>query len=77
MQVLSLKTRVSSDGHLHLDIPTGLAPGEVELVLVVNNAPSATSLRKLSGLIGAAKGSFVTPAEADAFLSSERDSWGS
>ena len=77
MQVLSLKTRVSSDGHLHLDIPTSLAPGDVELVLVVNNAPSASPPRRLSGLIGSAKGGFATPAEADAFLSSERDSWGS
>jgi hypothetical protein len=77
MQVLSLKTRVSSDGHLHLDIPTSLAPGDVELVLVVNNAPSAVPSQRLSGLIGAAKGSFATPAEADAFLSRERDSWGS
>jgi len=77
MQVLSLKSRVTSDGYLHLDVPTGLAPGEVELVLVVNNAPSAAPLRRLSGLIGAAKGGFVTPSDADAFLSGERDSWGS
>jgi len=64
MQVLSLKTHVSSDGHLHLDVPTGLAPGEVELVVVVNNAPSATPPRRLSGLIGAAKGGFATPSDA-------------
>ena len=77
MQVLSLKTRVSSDGHLHLDVPTGLAPGEVELVLVVNNVARAATPRKLSRLIGAAKGGFATRREADDFLSRERDAWGS
>ena len=77
MQVLSLKTQVASDGHLHLDVPTSLAPGEVELVLVVNNVAKAVSPRRLSGLIGVAKGGFASPGEADAFLSRERDAWGS
>ena len=77
MQVLSLKTQVSSNGHLYLDVPTSLAPGEVELVLVVNNNLKAASPRRLSGLIGVAKGDFASPGEADAFLSRERDTWGS
>ena len=77
MQVPSQKTRVSSDGDRHLDVHTCLAPGDLELALVVNNAPSATTPRRLSGLIGAANGGFATPVEADAFLSNERDSWGS
>lgn len=74
MQVLSLKSQVASDGHLHLDIPTNLAPGEVELVLVVNNV-TAASPRKLSSLIGSGQGGFATATEADAFLSRERDAW--
>ena len=77
MQVLSLKTRVSSDGFLHLDVPTSLAPGEVELVLVVNNVARTATSHRLSGLIGAANGGFATPSEADYFLSRERDAWGS
>ena len=77
MQVPSLKTRVSSDGNRHLDVHTCLATAELELVLVVNIVPSATTPRRLSGLIGAANGGFATPVEADAFLSNERDSWGS
>ena len=77
MQVLSLKTQVSSNGHLYLDVPTSLAPGEVELVLVVNNIVKAASPLRLSGLIGVAKGGFASPGEADAFLSRERDTWGS
>lgn len=74
MQVLSLKSQVASDGHLHLDIPTNLAPGEVELVLVVNNVAAAP--RNLSSLIGSGKGGFASAAEADVFLSRERDAWG-
>lgn len=77
MQVLSLKTHISSDGHLHLDVPTNLTPGEVELVLVVNNVVKAASPCRFSGLIGIAKGGFASPGEADTFLNRERDSWDS
>ena len=36
MEVLQLTTTVDADGHLLLDIPTQLAPGQVSIVLVVN-----------------------------------------
>ena len=36
MEVLQLTTIVDSSGHLHLDIPTQLDPGEVSIVLVIN-----------------------------------------
>ena len=36
MEVLQLTTIVDSSGHLHLDIPTQLDPGEVNIVLVIN-----------------------------------------
>jgi len=36
MQVLTLTGKIDSDGHLHLDIPTQLPAGDVELVLVIN-----------------------------------------
>ena len=46
MQVLTIKTRVGSDGHLHLDIPTKMPPGEVELVLVVNNTTTPAEIQR-------------------------------
>jgi hypothetical protein len=75
MQVMTLKTNIRHDGHLSLDIPTTLSPGEVELVLVVNNLPKE-SPQRLSSIIGTAKGCYASPAEADAFINRERDSWG-
>lgn len=75
MQVLTLKSTVSVDRRLHLDIPVNVEPGEVDLVLVVNDASEKPS-GGLAGIIGAAKGSFTTPREADEFLSGERNSWG-
>lgn len=36
MQVLTLTGTIDSDGHLHLDVPTQLPAGKVELVLVIN-----------------------------------------
>jgi hypothetical protein len=36
MEVLQLTTTVDAEGNLHLDIPTKLAPGEVNIVLVLN-----------------------------------------
>jgi hypothetical protein len=39
MQVLKVKGEVGSDGSLHLDIPTQLSPGPVELVVVLGSGP--------------------------------------
>lgn len=75
MQVLRLKSRVSTDRRLHLDIPVNVEPGDVELVLVVNNF-GETKTGDLAGIIGSAKGSFSTPREADEFLARERNAWG-
>ena len=36
MEVLQLTTTISESGHLCLDIPTQLAPGQVNIVLVLN-----------------------------------------
>ncbi|MDY6785546.1 MAG: hypothetical protein SW833_23850 [Cyanobacteriota bacterium] len=36
MEVLQLTTTVNDAGHLLLDIPTQLSPGEVNIVLVLN-----------------------------------------
>ncbi|WP_448571667.1 hypothetical protein [Trichothermofontia sp.] len=41
MEVLQLTTTVDESGHLRLDIPTALAPGQVNIVLVVNPVAAA------------------------------------
>jgi len=52
MNALTLKSRIDNDGHLRVDIPIGLPPGPVDLVLVVQ--PHATKethdIRELRGL---------------------------
>jgi hypothetical protein len=41
MEVLQLTTTIDDSGHLRFDIPTGLAPGPVNIVLVVNPVVAA------------------------------------
>lgn len=36
IEVLKLSSRIDSDGHLRLDLPTTFPEGKVELVLVIN-----------------------------------------
>ncbi len=36
MEIFQLKTTIDAWGHLHLDIPTELAPGQVNIVVVLN-----------------------------------------
>lgn len=36
MKVLKLETVIDSSGNLHLDIPTELSPGTVDVVIVLN-----------------------------------------
>ncbi|MEH2230094.1 MAG: hypothetical protein V7K71_10685 [Nostoc sp.] len=40
MEVFQLTTIVDASGHLHLDIPTQLAPGQVNIVVVLNPVAS-------------------------------------
>ncbi|WP_445628160.1 hypothetical protein [Nostoc sp. DSM 114167] len=40
MEVFQITTIVDASGHLHLDIPTPLAPGEVNVVVVLNPVAS-------------------------------------
>jgi len=55
MEVLQLTTTVGESGHLLLDIPTQLAPGQVNIVLVVDPviASKAENLKyDFSDLVG-------------------------
>lgn len=38
MHNLKLKTHIDTDGHLRLDVDTGLPAGEVALLLVINTS---------------------------------------
>ncbi|MBW4422715.1 MAG: hypothetical protein KME13_26500 [Myxacorys californica WJT36-NPBG1] len=55
MQTLTLIGQIDANGHLRLDVPTQLPPGEVELVLVINPAsstPTASHKYDFSDLAG-------------------------
>ncbi len=43
MQTLNLIGQIDTNGHLQLDVPTALPPGEVELVLVINPVLSTSA----------------------------------
>jgi hypothetical protein len=51
-----------------------LSAGDVVEVIVLMDTP-VTPKRSLTEFFGAAKGSFATPEEADAFIRAERDAW--
>ena len=57
------------------ELPVGAA---AEVIVLVDVPPATTPSGKplaLARWIGAARGGFATPAEADAFLNRERDTW--
>jgi len=37
MQTLKVKAKVGSDGHLHVDVPTTLAAGEIKALLLFDD----------------------------------------
>lgn len=55
MEVLQLTTTVDASEHLHLDIPTQLSPGEVNIVVVLSPVTSDTTQKSsydFSGIAG-------------------------
>ncbi|MCY6491826.1 hypothetical protein [Leptolyngbya sp. GGD] len=42
MEVLKFTTTIDESGHLHLDIPTELSSGQVDIVVIVNPSLSST-----------------------------------
>ncbi|MGX9725987.1 MAG: hypothetical protein ACTFAK_01320 [Candidatus Electronema sp. VV] len=52
MEVLEFKTTVNASGRLCLNIPTRLAPGEVQVVLVLNPATVSRQHYDFSDLAG-------------------------
>jgi hypothetical protein len=55
MKVLKLATVIDASGNLHLDIPTELSPGTVDVVIVLNPSQPDTPQKKncdFSDLVG-------------------------
>ncbi len=76
IQTIKAKTTVKPGGlvEVHSDeLPEGATVEVIVLVEAVEE-PKKPS-RKLTDFIGAAKGSFSSVAEIDAYIREERDSW--
>jgi hypothetical protein len=71
MEVLEFTTKVNAAGRLCLDIPTGLAPGEVQVVLVLNPAAAPHQHYDFSDLAGR----LAWQGDALATQRSLRDEW--
>ena len=52
MKSLKVSGHIAADGHLRLDVPTDLEPGEVELLLVVNPLSGKARRYDFSDLAG-------------------------
>ncbi len=46
MKAFTLTAAIDADGHLRLDVPTQLAPGQVELILVIQPSEQDVSQSK-------------------------------
>ncbi|MBM4035889.1 MAG: hypothetical protein FJ291_29470 [Planctomycetes bacterium] len=55
-------------------VSSELTPGASAEVIVIEDAPRAKK-RPLKSFLGAGKGCYATPEEADAFIRRERDAW--
>jgi hypothetical protein len=64
---------VQPGGRIEIYAPE-LKPGTRAEVIILEE-PVQQSKHTLRSLIGAGKGAFATPEEADAFIRQERDSW--
>lgn len=74
-QAIRQKVVVKPGGIIEIQSPE-FPPGAMADVIVILET-SPVSKVSLTSLIGAAKGSFATPKEADDFISRERDIWSS
>ncbi len=52
MRTITLKTHISADGRLQLDVPADLPPGPVDVVLVIQPGDTSAQrdIRELRGL---------------------------
>jgi hypothetical protein len=76
MKALRERVVVGREGSIEIrsiEFPPPGTPAEV--VIIFEDSPSGEPIPTLPSLIGAARGMFASPAEADAFLDRERNSW--
>jgi len=74
MEVLQLTTTVNDSGHLYLDIPTQLAPGQVHVVLVLNPVMASKTLKSNYDFSDLA-GQLTWRGDAVAMQRTLRDEW--
>ncbi len=78
MQAFRTQTVVLPGGFAEIRSPDLPPPGthmEVVVLYETEPIPEEDQQPALSSLLGACKGMFKTPEEADAYLNRERDSW--
>jgi hypothetical protein len=76
MKALWEKVVVGPDGAIQIRSPELPPPGTpAEVMVIFEGSPCIEPASPLQDLIGAARGMFLSPSEADAYLNRERDSW--
>ena len=73
MQVLKLSSKIDSDGHLRLDLPTQLSECSIELVMVINPVQEGAKARKYD--FSDLAGKLTWRGDAIAIQRSLRDEW--
>jgi len=75
MEVINLTTDIEGDGHLHLDIPTKLPPGTVEVVVVMQYAGGKGDVTAAGYDFSDLTGHLLWQGDAIATQRSLRDAW--
>lgn len=74
MEVLKFTTTIDDSGHLHLDIPTDLSSGQVDIVVILNPS-SSSSDRKASYDFSDLAGQLEWQGDAVLMQRALRDEW--
>jgi hypothetical protein len=74
MKVLKFTTKIDESGHLHLDIPTDLSSGQVDIVVILNPSPSG-SVQKVSYDFSDLAGQLEWQGDAVSMQRTLRDEW--
>ncbi len=73
LPMLKQKVTVQPGGVVQVQ-SSELVPGSTADVIIIPDS-AALPTRKLASVIGSAAGGLVSPAEVDAFIRQERDTW--
>jgi hypothetical protein len=78
MQAVKLKTYITKDHRLELDLPDDLPEGAAEIIVLVQDAPSSTdeeSLRDFFKAVDASPRPRTSVEEIDRYIEEMRNSW--